>query len=369
MQQAHAMPATRALVGGVAVPFHAASKAAGNNRTHRRLVCQAGRPNGKDSLNSLLSTITALKPPALPKDLSLPSPSVKLSLDFANKNTQTLAFSTLSTASAVIAAVALFVPEAVLETLLPLSQNMGFASYAGLDPTLLRVAGATLIISAAVEYCLQDAAANSRLTSATYQRLMVACVFKSVGYLIAFSLASPVWTPALFLTYPTAAALSIYINISVLLASNNKDGVQTIPNLLPGLVPKNIESWVYSGFVLLYLLTAVACYAPADAPFLFIGETGGASSELIKHTWAPGFVLAAVASINLKDAADRGRLGASTFKRLNLGLAGLEVAYSAVFVSALTTRTAAGDFSGMFNLATSLGIAVFCINQWLYAKK
>ncbi len=38
-----------------------------------------------------------------------------------------------------------------------------------------------------VYICLQDAAANNRLTSATYQRLMVACVFKNVGFLLAFA--------------------------------------------------------------------------------------------------------------------------------------------------------------------------------------
>lgn len=32
-----------------------------------------------------------------------------------------------------------------------------------------------------------------------------------------------------------------------------------------------------------------------------------------------------------QDAADRGRLSAGTFKRLNLGLAGLELSYAAVF--------------------------------------
>jgi hypothetical protein len=39
---------------------------------------------------------------------------------------------------------------------------------------------------------------------------------------------------------------------------------------------------------------------------------------LLKHTWAPGFLLAGGASLVLRDAADRGRLGASTFKRCEL---------------------------------------------------
>ncbi len=71
----------------------------------------------------------------------------------------------------------------------------------------------------------------------------------------------------------------------------------------------------------------------------------------------------------MQDAAERGRLGAGTFKRLNLGLALLELAYSSVFAGALATHTAVGGAQGASNLVASLGIAAFCLYHWLYATK
>lgn len=125
------------------------------------------------------------------------------------------------------------------------------------------IAGATMAISAAVEFCLKDAADNNRLTSLTYQRLMLGCSIKSAGYLAAFlqagrawgsdfwessegglrvgqrpwswpaewaspdspdclslsllpSQAAPIWNPALALSYPTLAAASLVANATIL---------------------------------------------------------------------------------------------------------------------------------------------------------
>ena len=51
---------------------------------------------------------------------------------------------------------------------------------------------------------------------------------------------------------------------------------------------------------------------------MFVGFYSPAT-PLLKAIWAPGFLLCAVACYVLRDASDRGRLGASTFKNLNLG--------------------------------------------------
>ncbi|KAF5843108.1 hypothetical protein DUNSADRAFT_2144 [Dunaliella salina] len=159
--------------------------------------------------------------------------SAQQGLTLANPNTQASAFSLLSISSAALATLAIFLPpELLLNAAFPASAQ------SALDPVFLRI-----VISSAVEYCLQDAAENGRLSSAT---------------------------------------------------------------------PDIPES---------------------------------AAGQLLKHTWSPGFLLAAAACINLKDAADRGRLSASTFKRLNLGIAGLETAYSMSFAGAMFSGMAPTDLS------------------------
>jgi hypothetical protein len=71
----------------------------------------------------------------------------------------------------------------------------------------------------------------------------------------------------------------------------------------------------------------------------------------------------------VQDAADRGRLGASTFKRLNLGLAGLEAAYAGISVMAALSGSAVLNLAGVINIGTSLAIASYCWKQYATAKK
>jgi hypothetical protein len=51
-------------------------------------------------------------------------------------------------------------------------------------------------------------------------------------------------------------------------------------------------------------------------------------------------ILRAAVPARPQDAADRGRLGASTFKNLNLGLAALEYGYSVIFSAAILSDQA-----------------------------
>jgi hypothetical protein len=102
-----------------------------------------------------------------------------------------------------------------------------------------------------------------------------------------------------------------------------------------------------------------ACYAPE---VMFIGEVTPLG-HLLKHIWAPGFLLCGVVSYIQKDAADRGRLGASTFMKLNAGLASVEFGYSLVTVSSILAGMMVNDGSSWSNLAGSVFITGYCLVQ------
>lgn len=199
---------------------------------------------------------------------------------------------------------------------------------------------------------------------------------KSSLYLLAFLASSSVWTPSLFALYPTTAAASVAANLYALsslsaAASDNATsaGSGSAAAPFPALVsvgpPQNGAAWAYSIFALLYVATAAACCAPEA---LFAGEVTPLA-QLLKFTWAPGFLLAAVACLVLKSGAERGRLGGGTFKRLNAGLAALEIVYSAVFGAAVASGGAVDAATAAPNLVGSVAIAVFCSFKLVTAKK
>lgn len=129
--------------------------------------------------------------------------------------------------------------------------------------------------------------------------------------------ASTLWNPALVALYPSLAAASVVINTLVWRQASMSTSAAGSTTTAAGVsssalvaIPSTGGGWTYAIFALLYVLTAAACYAPE---VLFVGDLTP-TSALLKHTWAPGFLLAGLSCLMLRGAADRGRLGASTFR-------------------------------------------------------
>eukprot|EP00879_Flechtneria_rotunda_P005419 GHRR01005712.1.p1 GENE.GHRR01005712.1~~GHRR01005712.1.p1 ORF type:complete len:394 (+),score=124.42 GHRR01005712.1:253-1434(+) len=274
---------------------------------------------------------------------------------------QAAAFMFLSVISAIFGAAALAAPQQLLLTALGTSGTP-------LEVAFTRIAGATMAISAAAEYSLQDAVTAGHLKSATYQRLMLAIIAKNALYLTAFTLSPELWNPVLVSIYPTSALVSVATNAATLQTAFKQSGIaafgEGLQIALQGSigVPSTTAGWVYSAFTLLYIATVAACYAPE---VIFTGDGMTPATELLKHTWSPGFLLSAAACVVLRDAADRNRLAASTFRRLNLGLVAMETGYSLVFAWSIYTGLAVNDSSSWSNLGGSVCVAAYCLHQYL----
>lgn len=287
-------------------------------------------------------------------------PTVDLVELMASPQRQAMAFGVLSGVSAVLGVLCCVEPESVIGIALP------DAYISDLDLTFLRIVGVTLFASASVEYSLKHAAESQLLKSATYQRLMAGCAAKSAGYLavlLANAGTLPLWNPAAWVAYVAVAAAAVGINVGVIGNTSGK-GIAMPPLEFP--TPANTSSWAYTACMGLYAATVLACFAPE---VLFTGDPYSAISPLIKGLWAPGFFLAGVMSYVLKDAADRDRLGASTFKNLNLGIGALEYGYTVIFFSAFLSDQVEIDGASLSNLIGSFAIASFAVYTYSTAKK
>lgn len=241
----------------------------------------------------------------------------------AHKGQQETAYGLLTAAWAAVAITKLFFTQQFFSYVFDItSPHVGLLG-------LQRLAGFSSLAPAVAAYTLAKAASGDRLDSHTYLRQNLGLAI--AGTVTLFYL----WqTPATVLNagfqklaagLATATAViagAVYTQTSGFGFNLTKISKGFYSSVLALLSPDNSNAAVYSFIsAALGIYSAVLLFGPHElaSQWLTVGS-GGVSLYLQREIGLATF-LAAVQTYCLKDAADRKRLGRSTFKNLNLGLA------------------------------------------------
>eukprot|EP00210_Caulerpa_lentillifera_P006812 g6511.t1 len=274
-----------------------------------------------------------------------------------------------------------------LVTIAPIVAEKGYGFFLiPLSEVLLRSVGAMLIPAAAICYCMQSAIAANRLDSSTYKRLafVLATTMNLVIVARSWSLYEGiaintigVWLTTLAQLLPTVAFLKLY-------------GVSTLEGVVPGIISgvsslfksESVSSGIYSTLTALTMIYGLFafCFPQRMATFMFAIPTD-AYSRLMMMVFGAMIILISTICFTLKDAADRNRLGFTTFKTLNasVSLASISNFISFWYVCNKACRVAktAGleafhmmkITGGAFNMGLFLFLALYCSYNAVMAKK
>lgn len=198
-----------------------------------------------------------------------------------------------------------------------------------------------LIPSVMALQCLQDAALAQRLTTPTYTRLNMALLLTaSVGVVVlainlkygvdSYGLGKYVKMAGLqlanlvqgfALVVAIRAALAFYTLQAA--ANSEKSLVMDLGRTLVQLVTHTAKFWQsFMGAAYAGLTVQLALLIKQDFAFRV---TGALHAEQLWHGCL--MLVPVVIAATLKDGADRGRLGASTFRKLNLGMMGMALVH------------------------------------------
>ncbi|GBF87400.1 hypothetical protein Rsub_00111 [Raphidocelis subcapitata] len=190
------------------------------------------------------------------------------------------------------------------------------------------VASASWLVAAWLQ-ALKDAALHDRLASGTYKRLALGLLYVAAGMAVTNLRFAPTLGP--LLVCGSLGALGVACALGAHLWSLGSGGASVLGaqrDILKA-AAADVAACVSKPagvFGAYYALQALSCLAlflwlfPTNATPLFPDGLTAAGSYLTRCS-AAGLALVGVTAFTLKDAADRGRLGASTFKLLNLALA------------------------------------------------
>lgn len=206
---------------------------------------------------------------------------------------------------------------------------------------LTQVVGATFFLASSVSWCLANAALGNRLSGNTYQRLSLGLAAWGAVSLAAVQIFPPVaaTTTAQAVFSGLAGVVALSAGTTFQSASGRtlaaqpsalaQDFVASVQGMLSYETPMVAA---YSVATKVAGLLVAACWAGVipgieGSP---LSQPVGALGKTALRIAAAGALLATYALFTLADAAKRGRLGASTFKLLNLGVAATSIGVAAV---------------------------------------
>ncbi|PRW58943.1 collagen alpha-3(VI) chain isoform A [Chlorella sorokiniana] len=244
--------------------------------------------------------------------------------------------------------------------------------------------GSVLLLVAVCAHCLKEAAEHGRMQSETYRRLNLGLLWWGLGSALALWLA-PAQPLRMGQGLMTALLLATAWHAGLTYQETDEQGLK------PGYLFKqflgslgNLASYSNtdkSAIVSLYVygLAAKTTIAAAAAHLLegkmrimsdglLLAPLGSLGVSLLPLVGV-GYLLVALVLFTQKDAARRGRLGASTFKSLNAGLAIVGLAHAASLAGLWQAGALAHTKLAAAKIAVQASLAAFALYNYAFAKK
>jgi hypothetical protein len=192
---------------------------------------------------------------------------------------------------------------------------------------LTQALGSIHILAAISANCLSEAASHARLSSETYKRLNLGLVTWGAATLAAYYKVSSVSNAAIVLV-PNAhiAFYALYtatIFLPVILTG--KAGLfapmPPAPRMRPLFTAQRLYSLAATAVAIFAIAVGYGVFRPGVVNVSWLAAPLGSLGSTLVTFLGCGALLAYQVLITLEDASRRGRLGASTFKALNWGVA------------------------------------------------